>query len=118
LGFEGAVFVRAGGDAAVEFEGEAVALFFDAIDAGIDGVVLEPEMDFLAVGVGDGPLQSGLVGTVCDLHFVCHVEPSACLDEIRLNACMGFAFRLRAAESVGEDEAAGRSGAAVFRVGI
>jgi hypothetical protein len=52
------------------------------------------------------------------LHFVCHVEPSACLDEIRLNACMGFAFRLRAAESVGEDEVAGRSGAAVFRVGI
>ncbi|MGZ8711600.1 MAG: hypothetical protein ACXW28_15375, partial [Thermoanaerobaculia bacterium] len=76
-GLEGAVFMRTCGDAAVEFEGEAVALFFDAIDAGIDGIVIEPEMDFLTVGVGDGPLQGGFVGTVGDLEFVCHVEPSA-----------------------------------------
>jgi hypothetical protein len=78
-GFEGAVFVRTGGYAAVELEGEAVTLFFDAIDPSIDGIVLEPEMDFLAVGVGDSPLQGRLVGTVGDLHFVCHVELPGCV---------------------------------------
>ena len=76
--FKGPVLVGAGGHAAIELEREAIGLLFDVVDAGVDGIFIEAEVDLLPVGIGDRPLQCGLVGAVGDFESLCHCASAMC----------------------------------------